>query len=137
MEKPCGGDGGCGENHGQLVNADPGIPSHGMEGKRWSGDQVDANTEVDRRPDANCAMCSGQRPCEVDATVPSGQLRGGHFAFAAIACFLMPLLFALGGALQFRSSETAQLCGALVGLSLGMLAWRAISSFLHDPERGK
>jgi hypothetical protein len=73
----------------------------------------------------------------MDDRVPSQALRGPRFVLASMACFLIPLLLALGGAVRFRSSETAQLCGALVGLSLGMLAWRGISSFLHDPETGK
>jgi hypothetical protein len=98
---------------------------------------LDANRDGDRRADVNCVQCPDRRPCQVDEPVSAQGLRGGHFALAAIACFVVPLLFALGGALQFRSSETAQLCGALVGLSLGMLTWRAISSFLDDPESGK
>jgi hypothetical protein len=134
---PSGGDEACGKDHGQLTHADPGIPSPGVELERPGGDHVNANTGVERLAGMRCARCQGGRTCDAVEPEPAQALRGPRFVLSAIACFLIPLLFALGGALQFRSTHAAQLGGAWVGLSLGMLAWWGISSFLHDPERGK
>jgi len=88
---------------------------------------VNEHPEAIDLEDRECSRCSGRGQCGVGEAVPAEQLQGPRFALASLACFVIPLLFALAGAFCYRSSETAQLGGAVAGLTLGMLFWWIMS----------
>jgi hypothetical protein len=56
-------------------------------------------------------------------------------AGASLACFLLPLLLALGGAVCFHHSPATQLSGAVGGLAIGMFSWAVVARlFRQVPE---
>jgi hypothetical protein len=87
------------------------------------------------KPTTDGLACSG---CAI-GDCPAGQdrddspLSGWRLAVASMLLLLGPCILAIAGAVWFRGSEWAQLCGALAGLGIGMGAamvaakrlWRA------------
>jgi hypothetical protein len=55
---------------------------------------------------------------------------------ASLVCFLLPLLFAVGGAVLCRFSPTAELLGAMAGLTAGMFLWRIAARLLTISREG-
>jgi hypothetical protein len=98
---------------------------------------VKANSEFSEQSGGHCSECNGRGRCAVGKSVLPRALSGPRFALAASGCFLLPLLFALFGALRYRSNAAAQLGGAVAGLALGMLCWWGLSRVLQGPTRAK
>lgn len=58
-------------------------------------------------------------------------LAGGRFVLASLGLFLGPLVPALIGAVWAGETPVGQLCGALVGLGLGMVGAVGIAGILR------
>ena len=89
----------------------------------WEGPVL--STDYSRSPvcHVDCPGCPESDPAPGPDSVP---LAGWSLAGTAVLTFLVPLLFALTGAVVLRSSPAGQLVGCVAGLIIGMVIVRLL-----------
>jgi hypothetical protein len=86
------------------------------------------------RPSACPADCPGCLETEVDPISSSVPLAGWPLVATSLLAFLVPLLFALGGAVVSRSSPARQLLGCVAGFIIGMVVVRLLPAASSERE---
>ena len=89
----------------------------------WEGPVL--STEYSRSPVCHID-CPGCPESDPDPSLDSVPLAGWSLAGTAVLTFLVPLLFALTGAVVLRSSPAGQLVGCVAGLIIGMVIVRLL-----------
>ena len=91
---------------------------------------------TDRPRPSTCAVdCPGCPEAAADPIPDSVPLAGWSLAGTALLIFLVPLLFALAGAVISRSSLAGQLLGCVAGLIMGMVIARSVFPTSSEIER--
>ncbi len=87
------------------------------------------------RPECeNCSGCSvGDSPPTPDAADEPG-LAGWRLVSTSIGMFLVPIALAIIGAICGGGNPGSQLLGALVGLTIGIVAAVGIARLLHGDD---
>lgn len=88
-----------------------------------------------RRPFACPVDCPGCPETEADPISGSVPLAGWPLVAASLLTFLVPLFFALGGAIVSRSSPAGQLLGCVAGFTIGMVIVRSVFPTSSEIER--
>lgn len=85
--------------------------------------------------DLDCHHCGIQKPDECEIQPDPDLLKGWPLSFASISVFILPIMFAIIGALLLPQSPESKFLGTLVGFGSGGYLAMKLSHHFTKPQK--